>query len=115
MTPAPDVSLPPRLARVRPLASDDGADDGADRADESFFVACEAEDFDSPDGRRWTVTTTPFPGSPWNVASPGRVGWEAGDVVDEDSFRFLAPCTPANVLGMAHNTGASGRALPPRA
>ena len=30
-------------------------------------------------------------------------------------FTFLAPSAPANVLGMAHNTGRAGRELPPQA
>ena len=42
-------------------------------------------------------------------------GWEPGATVDEASFTFLAPSVPANVLGMAHNTGRAGRALPPQA
>ncbi|MDQ4502144.1 fumarylacetoacetate hydrolase family protein [Sinomonas sp. ASV322] len=100
---------PLRIARVRPL------DAPADREPEAFFVACDADNFEAPEGRRWTVTTTPFPASPSNAASPGRPGWEEGDVVDQSSFAFLSPCVPANVLGMAHNTGAAGRALPPQA
>lgn len=104
-------SLPPsqhlRLARVRP------SDAGGLR--EAFFVANDAEDFDSPGGRVWTVIPTPFPGSPANTSSPARRGWEEGIEVSEDAFAFLAPCAPANVLGMAHNTGPAGRALPPQA
>ena len=38
-----------------------------------------------------------------------------GASVDEGSFTFLAPSVPANVLGMAHNTGRAGRDLPPQA
>lgn len=99
--------LPLRIARVRPA--------DATSPDEAFYVANDAPDFDSPAGHRWTVTTTPFPGSRANAASPARPGWEEGSEVDEDDFAFLAPCAPANVLGMAHNTGAPGRALPPQA
>lgn len=96
-----------RIARVRPLA----------RAaeDEYFFVANDAPDFGSAPGRVWTVTTSPFPGSPANAGSRPRSGWEIGATVDEGSFMFLAPSVPANVLGMAHNTGRAGRDLPPQA
>ncbi|MDQ4490624.1 fumarylacetoacetate hydrolase family protein [Sinomonas sp. ASV486] len=106
--PAAPTSAPPlRIARVRPA--------DAPNAQESFFVASGAEDFASPHGQRWTVVETPFPGSPGNAASPSRAGWEAGAEVTQDAFTFLAPCSPSNVLGMAHNTGAAGRALPPQA
>lgn len=96
-----------RIARVRPLAqvSDD----------EHFFVANDAADFDSPEGISWTVTGTPFPVSRANSGSPSRKGWEPGDTVNQSTFTFLAPSVPANVLGMAHNTGAAGRDLPPQA
>ena len=121
MNTAAGAPLPLRIARVSPLEPAPRALDLAldsvphGLPPESFFVACDAEDFDSPAGRRWTVTSSPFLGSPSNAPSPGRPGWEFGDAVSEDAFRFLAPCSPANVLGMAHNTGASGRALPPQA
>ena len=96
-----------RIARVRPLSLDHG--------DEHFFVANDAPDFDSEAGRVWTVVHSPFPGSPANTGSAARRGWEDGDTVDEGSFTFLAPSVPANVLGMAHNTGQTGRDLPPQA
>src|SRR6478735_6275451 len=96
-----------RIARVRPLSPAAG--------DEYFFVANDAADFGSAAGRVWTVTTSPFPGSAANAGSLPRGGWEAGATVEEASFTFLAPCVPANVLGMAHNTGAAGRGLPPQA
>jgi 2-keto-4-pentenoate hydratase/2-oxohepta-3-ene-1,7-dioic acid hydratase in catechol pathway len=82
---------------------------------EQFFVACGASDFGSVDGTTWTVTDSPFPASPANAASQPRQGWEPGDLVREDSFAFLAPSVPRNVLGMAHNTGQPGRDLPPQA
>lgn len=104
---SPAAPIPSRIARVRPADSRS--------ADEAFYVANGAADFDSRAGRRWTVITTPFPGSRANAASPARPGWEEGREVSEDGFTFLAPCTPANVLGMAHNTGAPGRALPRQA
>ena len=96
-----------RIARVRPVS----------RAaeDEHFFVSNDAPDFESAAGKVWTVTTTPFPGSPANAGSPHRSGWEPGATVDEASFTFLSPSVPANVLGMAHNTGRAGRDLPPQA
>jgi 2-keto-4-pentenoate hydratase/2-oxohepta-3-ene-1,7-dioic acid hydratase in catechol pathway len=100
-------SAPHRLARVRPLS--------AATAGEHFFVANDARDFDSEAGRSWTVVDSPFPASRANAGSPGRSGWETGTVVDQDSFIFLAPSIPANVLGMAHNTGQPGRDLPPQA
>ena len=96
-----------RIARVRPLAPMSEA--------EHFFVANDAPDFDSEAGRVWTVIDSPFPGSPANAGSVPREGWENGATVDEGSFTFLAPSTPANVLGMAHNTGRAGRELPPQA
>jgi 2-keto-4-pentenoate hydratase/2-oxohepta-3-ene-1,7-dioic acid hydratase in catechol pathway len=96
-----------RIARVRPLAGKS--------ADEHFFVANEAPDFYSDAGTLWTVIESPFPGSPSNTGSAPRSGWERGAVVHEDAFAFLAPSVPANVLGMAHNTGPAGRSLPPQA
>lgn len=96
-----------RIARVRPLSHESG--------DEHFFVASGAGDFDSEAGRVWTVVNSPFRDSPANTGSASRRGWEAGDTVDEGSFTFLAPSIPANVLGMAHNTGQTGRDLPPQA
>lgn len=83
--------------------------------DEQFFAANDAPDFDSDEGKRWTLVQSPFPGSRANAASPGRPGWEVGAVVEEASFRFLAPSVPVNVFGMAHNTGQPGRDLPPQA
>jgi 2-keto-4-pentenoate hydratase/2-oxohepta-3-ene-1,7-dioic acid hydratase in catechol pathway len=83
--------------------------------DEYFFVASDATDFDSEAGKVWTLTGTPFPGSAANAGSRPRRGWELGATVDEQSFTFLAPSIPANVLGMAHNTGQAGRDLPPQA
>ena len=96
-----------RIARIRPLSRDSGA--------EHFFVANDAPDFDSDAGRVWTVINSPFPGSPANIGSAPRTGWEAGDTVEQGTFVFLAPSVPANVLGMAHNTGQAGRDLPPQA
>lgn len=96
-----------RIARVRPLSPAAG--------DEYFFVANDAADFGSAAGRVWTVIPSPFPGSAANAGSLPRSGWEVGAAVEEASFTFLAPCVPANVLGMAHNTGAAGRGLPPQA
>ena len=96
-----------RIARVRPHS--------AAARDEYFFVANDAPDFGSDAGKVWTVTASPFPGSPANAGSPYRSGWETGTSVDEDSFTFLAPSVPANILGMAHNTGQAGRDLPPQA
>jgi 2-keto-4-pentenoate hydratase/2-oxohepta-3-ene-1,7-dioic acid hydratase in catechol pathway len=96
-----------RIARVRPLTRSS--------EDEHFFVANGATDFDSADGLEWTVIETPFPGSRANLGSAPRQGWESGDTVDQGSFTFLAPSVPANVLGMAHNTGDAGRDLPPQA
>ncbi|MDQ0820587.1 2-keto-4-pentenoate hydratase/2-oxohepta-3-ene-1,7-dioic acid hydratase in catechol pathway [Arthrobacter sp. V4I6] len=96
-----------RIARVRPLAHV--------VADEQFFVANDASEFDSEAGMAWTVIPTPFPGSGANLGSVPRDGWEIGDTVEQVSFTFLAPSVPANVLGMAHNTGRAGRDLPPQA
>ncbi|KQN88796.1 fumarylacetoacetate hydrolase family protein [Arthrobacter sp. Leaf69] len=96
-----------RIARVRPHAPMSEA--------EHFFVANNAADFDGEAGRVWTVITSPFPDSPANAGSVPREGWENGATVAEGSFTFLAPSTPANVLGMAHNTGRAGRELPPQA
>ena len=98
---------PLRLARVRPVSPASVA--------EQFFVANSAADFASDAGATWTVVDTPFPGSPANTPSPPRAGWNPGDRVHQESFTFLAPSVPANVLGMAHNTGKAGRALPPQA
>ncbi|MFF2246948.1 fumarylacetoacetate hydrolase family protein [Arthrobacter sp. NPDC058130] len=96
-----------RIARVRPVSTA--------AEDEHFFVSNDAPDFESAAGKVWTVTSTPFPGSPANAGSPHRSGWELGADVDEASFTFLSPSVPANVLGMAHNTGRAGRDLPPQA
>jgi 2-keto-4-pentenoate hydratase/2-oxohepta-3-ene-1,7-dioic acid hydratase in catechol pathway len=101
------ASNPRRIARVRPRS--------AVSDQEQFFAANDAGDFDSEAGRLWTVIDTPFPGSRANAASPPRAGWHPGAVVGEDAFTFLAPSVPANVLGMAHNTGQAGRDLPPQA
>lgn len=100
-------TLPRRIARIRPLEPQS--------PDEQFFAANNAPDFASEAGRHWTLIDTPFPGSRANAASPARPGWETGTTVDEDAFTFLAPSVPSNVLGMAHNTGQSGRELPPQA
>lgn len=96
-----------RIARIRPVSHVS--------EDEYFFVANDAPAFDSEAGKVWTVTETPFPGSAANAGSRPRTGWEAGSTVTEQSFTFLAPSVPANVLGMAHNTGQPGRDLPPQA
>ena len=101
------MSGPLRVARVRPLPP---APPG-----EQFFVANDAADFTSGPGTVWTVVDTPFPGSPSNAGSAPRPGWESGDSVLQESFAFLAPSVPANVLGMAHNTGQAGRDLRPQA
>lgn len=133
MTPVP----PRRIARVRPLsparhntaADTTAADNATDtkaventRADyppvpggEQFFVANDDAGFSSGDGTLWTVIDSPFPGSHSNTGSAPRSGWEPGDIVRQESFTFLAPSVPANVLGMAHNTGQAGRDLPPQA
>ncbi|MGP9501800.1 fumarylacetoacetate hydrolase family protein [Specibacter sp. AOP5-B1-6] len=112
-----------RLARVRPLQAETTANQaGAAAADaaqptlpEQFFVRNDAADFASPEGRVWHIVETPFPASPANQNSADRDGWTLGATVAEDNFTFLAPCAPVNVFGMAHNTGAPGRALPPQA
>ncbi|MDP9904946.1 fumarylacetoacetate hydrolase family protein [Arthrobacter bambusae] len=96
-----------RIARVRPLSPTS--------PDEQFFVANDAADFASAEGRGWTLVDSPFPGSPANSSSAGRPGWVAGSRVSEDVFTFLAPSAPANVFGMAHNTGQPGRDLPAQA
>ncbi|MDR6506604.1 fumarylacetoacetate hydrolase family protein [Arthrobacter oryzae] len=96
-----------RIARVRPHAPASEL--------EQFFVANDAADFGSDAGKLWTVIDSPFPGSLANAAAAPREGWHHGSMVGEDSFTFLAPSSPANVLGMAHNTGQAGRDLPPQA
>ncbi|PYI39648.1 fumarylacetoacetate hydrolase [Arthrobacter psychrolactophilus] len=98
-----------RLARVRPL------DAVAAPLPEQFFVRNDAANFASAEGRVWTIVETPFPSSPANQNSAPREGWVLGGTVTEEQFTFLAPCAPVNVFGMAHNTGAPGRALPPQA
>lgn len=99
--------LPRRIARVRPHDSASN--------DEHFFVTSGTATSDDQAGQAWTVTDSPFAGSRANASSPFREGWQLGSTVTEDSFRFLAPSVPANVLGLAHNTGAPGRALPTQA
>lgn len=94
------VFPPMRLARVRPLS--------AAWPGEQFFVT-------SSGGTTWTVAGSPFPESRANASSPWRDGWRPGATVQQDDFVFLAPSAPANVLGMAHNTGPAGRNLPPQA
>ncbi|WP_368074284.1 hypothetical protein [Arthrobacter sp. 24S4-2] len=89
-----------RIARVRPNIPATEL--------EQFFVANDAADFGSDAGRLWTVVDSPFPGSLANTGSAPRTGWQPGSVAGEDSFTFLAPSVPANVLGMAHNTGPEG-------
>lgn len=96
-----------RLARVRPLSPA--------LPSEHFFVANGAADFTSEAGMAWTVVETPFSGSAANAGSVARTGWEPGDTLRQEEFVFLAPSVPANVLGMAHNTGPAGRDLPPQA
>ncbi|MHA7176701.1 fumarylacetoacetate hydrolase family protein [Arthrobacter sp. Sr24] len=103
------TTAPFRLARVRPV------DAVAAPLAEQFFVRNDAVDFDSPEGRIWQLVETPFPASPANQNSAARDGWTLGAIVMQDQFTFLAPCAPVNVFGMAHNTGAPGRALPPQA
>lgn len=98
-----------RLARVRPI------DAAAGPLPEQFFVRNDAADFTSPEGLIWQIVETPFPTSPANQNSAPRDGWAVGGTVNEEQFTFLAPCAPVNVFGMAHNTGAPGRALPPQA
>ncbi|MCQ9163242.1 MULTISPECIES: fumarylacetoacetate hydrolase family protein [unclassified Arthrobacter] len=101
--------VPYRLARVRPLDAEAGP------LPEQFFVRNDAADFASAEGGVWTVVESPFPTSPANQNSRARAGWTTGATVVESQFTFLAPCSPSNVFGMAHNTGAPGRALPPQA
>lgn len=96
-----------RIARVRPHSPASEL--------EQFFVANDAPDFGSDAGKVWMVIDSPFPGSLANAGAPPRTGWQHGSAVGEDSFIFLAPSIPANVLGMAHNTGQAGRDLPPQA
>lgn len=103
------TAAPYRLARVRPL------DAAQAPLPEQFFLRNDATDFQSPEGQVWHLVATPFPASAANQNSPARTGWNLGDVVTEEQFTFLAPCAPVNVFGMAHNTGAPGRALPPQA
>lgn len=103
------TTAPYRLARVRPL------DAVAAPLPEQFFVRNDAADFDSPEGRIWQIVETPFPASPANQNSASRDGWTLGATVTQEQFTFLAPCAPVNVFGMAHNTGAPGRGLPPQA
>ncbi len=101
------MTTPLRLARVRPLSPASPS--------EHFFVANGAADFTSEAGMAWTVVETPFSGSAANAGSVARTGWEPGDTLRQEEFVFLAPSVPANVLGMAHNTGPAGRDLPPQA
>jgi 2-keto-4-pentenoate hydratase/2-oxohepta-3-ene-1,7-dioic acid hydratase in catechol pathway len=101
------LTTPLRLARVRPLSPA--------LPSEHFFVANGAADFTSEAGMAWTVVETPFSGSAANTGSVARTGWEPGDTLRQEEFVFLAPSVPANVLGMAHNTGPAGRDLPPQA
>jgi 2-keto-4-pentenoate hydratase/2-oxohepta-3-ene-1,7-dioic acid hydratase in catechol pathway len=101
------LTTPLRLARVRPLSPASPS--------EHFFVANGAADFTSEAGMAWTVVETPFSGSAANAGSVARTGWEPGDTLRQEEFVFLAPSVPANVLGMAHNTGPAGRDLPPQA
>ncbi len=106
------TSTPFRIARVRPL---DGPAATGSGSPEQFFAVNSAGDFDSDAGRVWEIVDTPFPASPANQNSPARGRWVIGSTINESQFTFLAPCTPANVFGMAHNTGAPGRALPAQA
>jgi 2-keto-4-pentenoate hydratase/2-oxohepta-3-ene-1,7-dioic acid hydratase in catechol pathway len=101
------MGAPLRLARVRPVSPATPA--------EQFFVANDARDFTSGPGTVWTVVDSPFPDSPANAASAARPGWKSGDSVLQETFAFLAPSVPANVLGMAHNSGPAARDLPPQA
>ncbi|WP_454698852.1 fumarylacetoacetate hydrolase family protein [Arthrobacter humicola] len=96
-----------RIARVRPHSPASEL--------EHFFVANDAPDFGSEAGKLWTVIDSPFPRSLANASAAPRAGWQPGSTVGEDAFTFLAPSVPANVLGMAHNTGRAGRDLPPQA
>lgn len=108
------TNAPYRLARVRPLDAE-RAGAAASPLPEQFFVRNDAADFESPEGHVWTVVETPFPTSPANQNSAPRAGWVLGATLTQEQFTFLAPCAPVNVFGMAHNTGAPGRALPPQA
>jgi 2-keto-4-pentenoate hydratase/2-oxohepta-3-ene-1,7-dioic acid hydratase in catechol pathway len=103
------TAAPYRIARVRPHDAVEGP------LPEQFFVRNDAADFASPEGKVWQLIETPFPTSAANQNSAARDGWTPGSSVGEDAFTFLAPCSPVNVFGMAHNTGAPGRALPPQA
>ena len=105
---------PYRLARVRPLDAERTGTVPAPLP-EQFFARNDAADFESPEGRVWTLVETPFPTSPANQNSAPREGWVLGATLTQEQFTFLAPCAPVNVFGMAHNTGAPGRALPPQA
>ncbi|WP_426996176.1 fumarylacetoacetate hydrolase family protein [Pseudarthrobacter sp. N5] len=98
---------PRRIARVRPLS--------AAPETEQFFVANDAADFTSAAGQVWTVIDSPFPDSPAHAGSAARPGWETGSTVAENALAFLAPSIPANVFGMAHNTGRPGRDMPAQA
>lgn len=118
------TTAPYRLARVRPrltattetaITETAESETAETLLPEQFFVRNDAADFNSPAGRVWQIVETPFPTSPAHQNSPARVEWNLGDTVTEDQFTFLAPCAPVNVFGMAHNTGAPGRALPPQA
>lgn len=112
MPPTYDEHMPQdiyRIARVHPLDSESSL------IEEQFFVRNDAADFNSAEGKKWKVINSPFPTSRANQNSPSRAGWEIGSEVSEDQFTLLAPCNPLNIFGMAHNTGASGRALPPQA
>jgi 2-keto-4-pentenoate hydratase/2-oxohepta-3-ene-1,7-dioic acid hydratase in catechol pathway len=106
-----------RIARVRPVQAPafPGQNLASQSPDEQFFVANDSPDFNSVEGTRWTVVESPFSASRANANSPARDGWELGAVVSQDAFTFLAPSVPANVFGMAHNTGQPGRDLPPQA
>ncbi|MFI5085136.1 MAG: fumarylacetoacetate hydrolase family protein [Actinomycetales bacterium] len=98
-----------RLARLRPRIN------GAAAAGTAYFATNTAADFDSAAGKLWTLVPSPFTGSPGNQGSAWDGAFRAGVQVLQDDVDFLAPCAPANVFGMAHNTGAPGRALPPQA
>lgn len=112
MPPTYDEHMPQdiyRIARVHPLDSESSL------IEEQFFVRNDAADFNSAEGKKWKVIDSPFPTSRANQNSPSRAGWEIGSEVSQDQFTLLAPCNPLNIFGMAHNTGAPGRALPPQA
>ncbi|MDQ6753057.1 MAG: fumarylacetoacetate hydrolase family protein [Actinomycetota bacterium] len=119
------TAAPYRIARVRPNDATDrsaaagmpaGTENDADGSPaEQFFASNRAADFGSEAGRVWEIIGSPFAGSAANRSSPERGRWRIGNSVGQDDFTFLAPCSPANVFGMAHNTGAPGRALPPQA